>query len=193
MFVASYYHRMSKSSQLSERDLIAGCARRESSAQRELYERYASLMYSVCVRYVGREVAKDVLQVGFVTVFDKIDTFKGEGSFEGWMRRIFVNASLMEVRKTDILRNSEELGDVPVFEAGARTIGAIEQLSAKELLGLISEMPPGLRSVFNLYAVDGYTHAEVGRILGISEMSSRSQLSRARVWLQEKVKKLYDR
>ena len=156
-------------------------------------EGVASLMYSVCIRYVGREVAKDVLQMGFVTVFDKIDTFKGEGSFEGWMRRIFVNASLMEVRKTDILKNSEEIGDVPICETGDQTIGAIEQLSAKELLGLISEMPPGLRSVFNLYAVDGYTHAEVGRILGISETSSRSQLSRARVWLQEKVKKLYDR
>lgn len=184
---------MSRSSQLSEKDLIAGCAKREASAQKELYERYSSLMYAVCVRYVGRETAKDVLQNGFITVFDKIDTFKGEGSFEGWMRRIFVNTALMEIRKTDVLKNSEEIDSVPSYDAGLQTTGAIEQLSAKELLSLINEMPAGLRSVFNLFAVDGYSHAEVSKILGISEMSSRSQLSRARVWLQARVKKLYDR
>ena len=150
-------------------------------------------MYPVCVRYVGREVAKDVLQDGFVTVFNKIGTFKGEGSFAGWLRRIFVNTALMELRKNDVLKASREMDSVPEVSLGTNDYGAVEQLSAKELLVLVSEMPAGFRSVFNLFVIEGYSHAEIAEMLGINEASSRSQLSRARVWMQERIKKLYDR
>ena len=93
-----------------------------------LYERYASVMYPVCVRYLGREDAKDVLQEAFLTVFDKIGTYKGEGSFEGWMRRIFVNASLMHLRKTDVLRRTEEI-DGPQEKLDAVTdYGVLEHI-----------------------------------------------------------------
>ena len=106
---------MKGTSKYPEAELVGGCVKGDSLAQRALYERYAPLMYPVCVRYVGREVAKDVLQDGFITVFDKISTFRGDGSFEGWLRRIFVNTALMEIRKTDVLRNAGDIEDVKKF------------------------------------------------------------------------------
>ena len=172
--------------------LIAGCKRGDRNAQQQLYERYASLMYPVCVRYLGREDAKDILQEGFLTVFDKIGTYKGEGSFEGWMRRIFVNAALMHLRKGDALRHTEEL-DGPAGNVETITdYGVLEQISSREILDLIAELPSGLRNTFNLFVLDGYTHAEVAELLGITEQTSRSQVSRARTMLQEKIKKLYN-
>ena len=180
------------SSKYTEAALISGCARGDRSAQQQLYERYASLMYPICVRYLGREDAKDMLQEGFLTVFDKIGTYKGEGSFEGWMRKIFVNASLMHLRKADALRRAEDL-DGPQEKVEAITDhGVLEQISSREILDLIAELPAGLRNVFNLFVLDGYTHAEVAELLGITEQSSRSQVSRARALLQEKIKKLYN-
>jgi len=183
---------MKKVSQYTEKELIEACSKRDGQAQRELYDRYSPIMYPVCIRYVGREVAKDVLQDGFITIFDKIDTFKGEGSFEGWIRRIFINTALMELRKNDALKNSEEIDSVPVYEMGMQDYGAVEQMSMKELLALVGEMPAGFRSVFNLFVFEGYSHADIAEALGINEVSSRSQLSRARAWLRERVEKLYD-
>ena len=176
----------------TEAELIAGCVRGDRDAQRMLYERYSSVMYPVCVRYLGREDAKDVLQDGFLTVFDKIDTYKGEGSFEGWMRKIFVNASLMQLRRGDVLRRTEDISEAP--ELGkAVDYGVLEQISTREILDLVAQLPAGLRSVFNLFVLDGYSHAEVSAMLGITEQSSRSQVSRARSLLQEKLKILYER
>ena len=174
----------------TEAELISGCAHGDREAQRRLYERYASVMYPVCVRYLGREDAKDVLQEGFLTVFDKIDTYKGEGSFEGWMRKIFVNASLMHLRKTDVLRRTEDIDEAPEA-GGVLEHGVLEQISTRDILDLVAGLPAGLRSVFNLFVMEGYSHAEVGALLGITEQSSRSQLSRARSLLQEKIKELY--
>ena len=182
---------MSETAKYDEADLIAGCARGDRNAQRRLYERYSSVMYPVCVRYLGREEAKDVLQDGFLTVFDKIGTYKGEGSFEGWMRKIFVNASLMHLRKSDVLRFSEDISDAPEL-GGVLDHGIMEEISTREILDQVAQLPSGLRSVFNLFVMDGYSHAEVGAILGITEQSSRSQVSRARSLLQEKIKKLYN-
>lgn len=182
---------MRNASTYTETELIAGCARGDRSAQRILYERYSSVMYPVCVRYLGREDAKDVLQDGFLTVFDKIGTYKGEGSFEGWMRKIFVNACLMRIRKGDVLRYSEDISESPEL-GGTMDYGVMEQIGTKEILDLVAQLPPGLRSAFNLFVLDGYSHAEVGELLGITEQSSRSQVSRARSLLQEKIKKLYN-
>ncbi len=180
------------SNKYTEAELIAGCVRGDRSAQQQLYERYASLMYPVCVRYLGREDAKDMLQEGFLTVFDKIDTYKREGSFEGWMRKIFVNASLMHIRKTDVLRRTEEIDGPQESVEAVTDHGVLEQISSREILDLIAGLPAGLRSVFNLFVLDGYSHAEVAAALGITEQSSRSQVSRARAILQEKIKKLYN-
>lgn len=183
---------MRETATYTEAELIAGCSRGDREAQRMLYERYSSVMYPVCVRYLGSEDAKDVLQEGFLTVFDKIGTYKGEGSFEGWMRKIFVNASLMQLRKIDVLRRADDIDETP--ETG-RTLdyGVLEQISSREIMDQVAQLPAGLRSVFNLFVLDGYSHAEVGAMLGITEQSSRSQVSRARSILQEKIKKLYER
>ena len=180
------------SKKYSETDLIAGCTRGDRNAQQELYERYASRMYPICVRYLGREDAKDMLQEGFLTVFDKIGTYKGEGSLEGWMRRIFVNASLMHLRKTDVLRHTEEIENPQEGVESMTEYGVLERISSREILDLVAELPVGLRNAFNLFVLDGFTHAEVAEALGITEQSSRSQVSRARALLQEKIKKLYN-
>ena len=182
---------MSEPSRQDEAQLIAGCVRGDRNAQRMLYERYASVMYPVCVRYMGAEDAKDMLQDGFLVVFDKIDTYKGEGSFEGWMRKVFVNTCLMQLRRTDALRYSEDIVASPDL-GGVVEHGILEQISSREILDLVAELPAGLRSAFNLFVLDGYSHAEVGELLGITEQSSRSQVSRARSLLQEKIKKLYN-
>ena len=182
---------MRDSSRYTEAELIAGCTRGDREAQQLLYERYTSVMYPVCLRYLGREDAKDVLQDGFLTVFDKIGTYKGEGSFEGWMRKIFVNACLMRLRKSDALRFTEDIAEAPEL-GGTVAYGVLEQLGTKEILDLVAQLPPGLRSAFNLFVLEGYTHAEVAKALGMTEQSSRSQVSRARSLLQRKIKELYN-
>ena len=172
---------------LSEIELLQACVRRDQRAQRMLYEMYSPRMLTVCVRYVGdKERAKDIMHDGFITVFEKIGSYNASGSFEGWLRRIFVNTSLMYLRKGDALKYSEELSavDKEIVEDGA----GINNVTSTELLKLIASMPAGFRAVFNMYAIEGYSHQEIAKELNISEGSSRSQLSRARAWLQERLK-----
>lgn len=166
--------------------LIEGCKKREPLAQRSLYDAYAPRMLTLCVRYAGdRERAKDMLHDGFITIFNKIESYTGLGSFEGWMRRIFVNTALMSLRKADVLRNTGELEDAQ----GELSMepDALTKISSKELMELIASMPEGFRVVFNMFAIEGYSHQEIAKELNISESSSRSQLSRARGWLQERI------
>jgi RNA polymerase sigma-70 factor (ECF subfamily) len=172
-----------------EQKLIAGCIRQERSAQRQLYERYSSRMFAVCLRYAkDRDSALDILQDGFIAVFSKLESYKNEGSFEGWMRKIFVNTALMSLRKHDLLKNAEDIdapgSDIPV------DANILERMDGHRLMKLISQMPVGFRTVFNLSVIDGFSHQEIAQKLNISEGASRSQLSRARVWLQERIKKM---
>ena len=159
-------------------------------AQKTLYDALSGRMYAVCVRYMGdSEAAADVLQDGFVTLFTKLDSFSGEGSFEGWARKIFVNTALMTLRKKDVLRQSEDVEEA--FGLSASDPSALQNIGYKELLGMISSLPPGFRTVFNMYVVEGFSHKEIAESLGISEVTSRSQLQRARVLLQAKIKEKY--
>lgn len=171
-----------------EKELLSACVKKDRRAQRVLYELYSPKMLTVCIRYVGeKERAMDTLHDGFITVFEKIGSYNGTGSFEGWLRRIFANTALMALRKGDVLKFSEELSDVAKeFTADSDTLSGI---NSKELLRLIASMPVGFRTVFNMYSIEGYNHQEIAKELKISEGSSRSQLSRARVWLQEKIKR----
>jgi len=156
-------------------------------AQKEVFDRLAPLMFSLCLRYSGnRETAEDLLQDGFVTLFSKIDSYKGEGSFEGWARKIFVNTALMELRRKDALKMSGELDSARSLSSPASS--PVEDIGYKELMALITELPPGFRTVFNMYVVEGYSHKEIAEALDISEVTSRSQLNRARAWLQAKIK-----
>ena len=144
-------------------------------------------MFPICIRYIGDRIqAEDVLQEGFITLFTRLDSYKGDGSFEGWARRIFVTTALMDLRKKDALKMSDELDAVRGMKA--ETTSQIQSLGYKELMELIMSLPPGFRTVFNLYALEGFSHKEIGEMLGISESTSRTQLSRARIWLQNKIK-----
>ena len=158
-------------------------------AQKSIYDLLAPKMYAVCLRYMGsRDAAQDILQDGFVTLFSKLDTYSGEGSFEGWARRIFVNTALMSLRKNDALKNSVDAEEARSLSDTSPT--ALQNIGYKDLLRLIGELPPGFRTVFNMYVLEGYSHKEIAEELGISEVTSRSQLQRARLALQEKIKNL---
>lgn len=139
------------------------------------------------MRYAGdNEQAMDILQDGFVTLFTQLKQYKGDGSFEGWARKIFVNTALMSLRKKDALKMSEELEAVRGMKDDLPSQN--QNIGYKELMKLVMELPPGFRTVFNMYAIEGYSHKEISDMLGISETTSRTQLSRARVWLQNKIK-----
>lgn len=167
--------------------LIESCIKGDRASQKVLYDRLAPRMFPVCIRYVGdRTLAEDILQDGFITLFTHLDSYKGEGSFEGWARKIFVTTALMSLRKKDALKMSDELDAVRGMKAEVTT--QIQSIGYKELMGLITTLPPGFRTVFNMYAIEGYSHKEIGEMLGISETTSRTQLSRARIWLQNKIK-----
>ena len=155
-------------------------------AQKAIYDFLSSKMYAVCLRYMGdRDAAEDVLQDGFVTLFAKLDNFSGEGSFEGWARKIFVNTALMNLRKNDVLKESEDVDSARSLSSEAPS--AVQDLGYKELCAMISELPPGFRTVFNMYVIEGYAHNEIAQALGISEGTSRSQLLRARSMLQARI------
>lgn len=144
-------------------------------------------MFPICIRYIGdRDQAADVLQDGFITLFTKLKDYKGEGSFEGWARRVFVTTALMSLRKKDALKMSEELDAVKGMKA--ETVSQTQNIGYKELMKVVTSLPPGFRTVFNMYAIEGYNHKEISDMLGISETTSRTQLSRARIWLQNKIK-----
>jgi len=137
-----------------------------------------------------RMKAEDVLQDGFVTLFTKLDSYSGQGSFEGWARKIFVNTALMALRRSDVLKDSEDVGEIRNMASG--DVSAIQKMGYNELMALVAELPAGFRTVFNMYVIEGYSHKEIADELGISEVTSRSQLQRARVLLQRKIKEVND-
>jgi len=173
-------------------DIIKQCKRGDRKAQEAVYNLLAGMMFAVCLRYSNNyEDAQDLLNDGFVTVFTKIGQFHHEGSFEGWVRRIFVNQAMERYRndtKLLMLDNMDEnslhlasFDDEDVDEWGAY------QLTEAELLNMIEELPPQYKVVFNLYVIDGLSHREIAEKLGVSESTSRSNLLRARGILQKKV------
>ncbi len=167
----------------TEGELINGCMRGDKNAQRQLFEMYSSKMYGVCYRYVKDAMhAEDILVTGFTKIFEKISQFKREGSFEGWIRRVMVNESLTYLRKSRAMSIEVELEYAdrqPDYD------NLSDHLEAEDLLAMIESLPPGYRLVFNMYAIDGYSHKEIAEQLGISENTSKSQLSRARTHLQK--------
>ena len=166
-------------------DLIRGTKNGDPKTQRELFERLSRRMLGICIRYVNnRAEAEDIMIVGFTKVFNSIGQYKGEGSFEGWVMRIMVNESLGYIRKKKTM-----WADVDIDKAVSKPDmkWADTHLNSEDLLKMISELPTGYRTVFNLYAIEGYSHREIGDMLGINENTSKSQLSRARSFLQEKI------
>ena len=168
-----------------ETELIDGCLRQNRQAQQSLYQRYAGKMYSLCCRYVkDRMEAEDVLVMSFTKIFERIGQYKGDGSFEGWIRRVVVNESLTYLRKHKNMYLETDIEEA-AFEPDYQRLE--NELEADDLLKLIESLPIGYRTVFNMYAIDGYTHQEIAVQLGISENTSKSQLSRARAFLQKRL------
>ena len=154
--------------------------------QEELYNRFAPKMYAVCLRYANNtDDAQDLLQEGFIKVYKNLHRFRAEGSFEGWIRRVFVNSSIEHFRKKSIQLATVSDKEENTIENS--DISALDTMAEKDIIRLIQELSPGYRTVFNLYVVEGYSHKEIGEKLGISEGTSKSQLARAKEILQKKV------
>ncbi|QJW91846.1 RNA polymerase sigma factor [Spirosoma taeanense] len=172
----------------TEAQLVAALKRGDNRAHKVVYERFAGKMLAVCTRYcTNRDDAEEVMLDGFMRVFEKIEQFREDGSFEGWMRRVMVTESLMFLRKSRQWRQEIPIEDVTVEPDYEWADTAVNE---SDLLGMVNQLPDGYRTVFNLYAIEGYSHAEIAEMLGISEGTSKSQLSRARTLLQMKLKKL---
>jgi RNA polymerase sigma-70 factor (ECF subfamily) len=173
---------------MTEENLIMGCLQEDRECQKELYKRFSGKMMAVCMRYASsRMEAEDMLQEGFIKVFDNIGKFKMEGSLEGWVRRIMVNNAINKIRSNKI--KFEELGNVSDdFMQYDKNI--IDKMSEQDILKLISQMPQGYKYVFNMYAIEGLSHKEIADNLGIEEASSRSQYAKAKKYLQQQIIKL---
>jgi RNA polymerase sigma-70 factor (ECF subfamily) len=169
---------------MTDEQIVQGCIKKDAIAQRHLYERFSRKMMGVCLRYCdNHEEAEDVVQNGFVSVFQNLESFRGSGSLEGWIRRIMVNTALTNIRKNKKLKLNIELESVEFMLPSGNYLS--ESYAAKDLLKIIQTLPTGFRTVFNLYAIEGYSHKEIGDMLGISEGTSKSQYSRAKAHLQK--------
>jgi RNA polymerase sigma factor (sigma-70 family) len=173
---------------LTEEELIKKCIRKDANSQRMLFEQYAGSMMTICRRYsCDQQEAEDMLQDSFIRVFSYIDQYEFKGSFEGWIKRIVVNASLKVLQKKKI--HFLEINDDQYKEQSIDSY-ALSDLNEEELLKLISNLPEGYRVVFNLFVIEGYSHEEIAELLHIKAGTSRSQLSKARDMLKEQIRTL---
>jgi RNA polymerase sigma-70 factor (ECF subfamily) len=173
---------------LQEQELIQRCNANDRTAQRLLYERFAPLLMAICRRYVGQHQAEDVLQDSFIRIFQYLVQYRNEGSFEGWVRRVCVNTCIRHLEKARRLKLDLYADDLP--DPGIPA-DAIDRMSADELLTLIDKLPDGYRTVFNLNVIEGLAHKEIAEMLGIEESSSRSQLTKARKFIQRNLMASY--
>ena len=172
---------------MTDKELVEGCIREDRKYQKILWNLYSSKLMALCLRYCKtQEEAEDALMESFVSIYDKIPTFRYQSSLETWMRRITVNISINKLRsQKDIWKELSESEN----ELGY-TDNAMYQLEAKQIMQLIERLPVGYRTVFNLFVVEGYTHKEIAEMMGIDEGTSRSQLAKARKSLQEMLEHL---
>lgn len=172
-----YFHLLCNTTRLKLKKelshIILGCRNNDASCQKDLYDRYAPLFLSMAIRYTCQyEEAEDVMIHAFYKIFDKIDSYRGEGSFEGWMKRIVVNEALMHIRKRTNLHLAVEINEISKLEHQ----NVVDKLQYEDLLSLLDQLPDGYRTIFNLYVIEGYKHREIAKLLGISINTSKSQL-----------------
>lgn len=173
---------------VTEKELIQGCLDKDRRCQGELFRRYSGKMLALCMRYSRHQLeAEDLLQDGFAKVFGKLHTFKALGSLEGWIRRIMVNTAIKNYKKLGY--KLEQIG-LEGYQEGSSQPTVYGKMTEKELIIIINELPDGYRMVFNLYAIEGYKHQEIAKMLNIQESTSRSQLVKARRMLQKKLAKI---
>lgn len=173
---------------MTEKEIVQGCIKEDRHCQQALFVRYAGKMLAVCMRYTRHRMeAEDILQDAFVKVFDNIHKFQFKGSFEGWIRRIVINTALKNYSKKSFQQEQIGLENQPEHSTEPESYKNLEQ---EEMLRLINRLPEGYRVVFNLYAIEGYSHKEISDMLGIQESTSRSQLVKARKMLQGMIVKI---
>jgi RNA polymerase sigma-70 factor (ECF subfamily) len=173
-----------------DKEILEGCIKGRSSAQYKLFHGYSRLMLGICNRYASSlEEAEDIMQEGFVKIFLHIKEFKGDGSLVAWMRRIMINTAITHYYKMKKHRYHDDLEEVRETKYEDQGWGEAD-FSSEELFNVIQRMPEGYRMVFNLYAVEGYKHREIAEIMNIDENTSKSQYSRARRWLQDRLLKI---
>ena len=175
----------------SETDLIKGCIDGNRQMQEVLYKKFSSKMYGVCLRYSGNvDDANDLLQEGFIKVFKNLLKFRGDGSFEGWIRRIFVNTSIEHFRKKVKLYNVTEVQENTIEDTD---LNILDTLAEKDIIILVNELAPGYKTIFNMHVIEGYSHKEIADLLGITEGTSKSQLARAKGVLKKSLEKMINK
>jgi RNA polymerase sigma factor (sigma-70 family) len=175
---------------MSDQHIIDGCARHERKAQKMLYEKYSRLLMGVCMRYASDKAeAEDILQDSFLKIFFRIKDFTGTGSFVGWLRKIVVNTAITNYHANIKYRYHVDIEDYITVEKGVSGFDE-DFFTADELLKVLNELPRGYRMVFNLYAVEGYKHKEIAEMMGIDTNTSKSQYSRAKAVIRERLEKL---
>lgn len=173
----------------TEKEILKACLSNDRTAQRDLFNMYAGKMMAISIRYTRHRLeAEDILQDAFIKVFSNLHSFKNEGSLEGWIRRIVVNTAIKNTYRKSFSQEDIGLENIKEDSGDPNIISA---LSEEEIINLIAELPDGYRIVFNLYAIEGYSHKEIAEMLDIDEATSRSQLLKARRKLMIKVQKLY--
>ena len=173
-----------KTKKMSDEDLVKGCIEGKASAQKALYDTYSGKMMSICLRYMGNvEDAQDVLQEAFIKIFGNMGSFKGEGPLGGWIRRIVINTSLIHLRKDKKWSFKEDITEMNGLAVNSES--ALEKMSADELMKIINQMPDGYRTVFNLYAIEGFKHKEIAAQMGITESTSKTQYRKARNYIKK--------
>jgi RNA polymerase sigma factor (sigma-70 family) len=171
---------------ISETSLIEECIKGNTDAQKELYGKYARKLYAICNRYSDNyQTAEDILQNSFIRIFDHLKSFRSQGSFEGWMKRITINTALASLKKKKPILISID-GDSSIPEIACDE-DVFSNLSSKDIIAMIQQIPAGYKEVFNLFIVDGYSHNEISKMLGISEANSKLRLNRARNMMKEKL------
>jgi len=179
-----------KPNSLTERDLIERSLKGDRTSQQDLFDMYAAKMLAVCTRYARHKAeAEDLFQEGFIKVFTNLEKYSGEGSFEGWIRRIMINTSLKSISKKSFKNESIGIED---YQQNDNKIApeVFSKLSVDDLMKLVNELPDGYKFVFNLYAIEGYSHKEIAKMLKVEVSTSRSQLVKARRMLQQKIENL---
>ena len=175
---------------MTERDLIEGCINNKQEAQQKLFNLFAGKMMSVCLRYANDEQqAQDILQEGFIKVFKNINKYRFDGSFEGWLRRVFVTVAIRQVSKQKIYFSDADISDKAEHSVDPEVLSKI---STDEIHLMIRNMPDGYRTIFNLNIIEGYSHEEIAAMLGIQATTSRGQLLKARKYLQAMIEKKYN-
>jgi RNA polymerase sigma-70 factor (ECF subfamily) len=169
---------------MTEEAILKGCLQNDPIAQRELYNRYSPKMLSVCYRFAhNREDAEDMLQEGFIKIFSQMHTFGNRGAFEGWIRRVIVHTSINIIKKNKKFNESVDIIHATSVQVREESVPSIIQ--AKQIVECIRMLPIGYRTVLNLYAIEGYSHREIGTMLDIEESTSRSQYTRAKAMLED--------